>query len=148
MCSRTVEEWHWGMWSVGSTGGRWTVGLNNLSGLFQPWLYDEEKAESPRTTFLMSLQKRGNTIKSRCAILCCRATGKTTRLEREPVVNGDDCSCYPGNTRKGEEEGQERKAKAMEWQGNHKDSKCSGAHSYEISAPTWAGMWLFYTCHP
>ena len=35
-CSRNVEMWHWGTWSVGNIGGKRTAGLGDLRGLFQP----------------------------------------------------------------------------------------------------------------
>ena len=40
MESRTVEMWHWGMWSVGVMGMGWSW-TDDLNGLLQPrWFYD------------------------------------------------------------------------------------------------------------
>ena len=52
-CSRNIEMWHWGPWLVGNIGSRWTVGLDDLRGLFQPWLFydsmvsDQKKSRTP-----------------------------------------------------------------------------------------------------
>ena len=46
-CSRNVEMWHWGIWLVYSIDGRWTVGLDDLRGLFQPWWFYDYTGTSP-----------------------------------------------------------------------------------------------------
>lgn len=58
---RKCVVWYWGMWFSGNIGGRWTVGLNDLGGLFwRLWFYGSilvERGWSESPKYCLSQQR-------------------------------------------------------------------------------------------
>ena len=67
-CSRTMEMWHWGTWSVGMVGVGWGW-TGDLRHLFQPWWFCDSKrnvfAADGRTQMAVSMKPNSFSVEGR-----------------------------------------------------------------------------------